>query len=164
MGYTTDFSGRFNITPHLSGVHCAYLTAFANTRRMKRRADQTETRPDPVREAVRLPIGPDGAYFTGEGGLMGQDDGPDVLNHNEPPEGQPGLWCQWVPTADGTGIEWDGNEKFYDYVEWIQYLIDNFLAPWGYTLDGTVKWRGEYMDDNGEIVIARNVVTRRNTS
>ena len=27
----------------------------------------------------------------------------------------PGIWCQWVPTDDGKGIEWDGGEKFYNY-------------------------------------------------
>jgi hypothetical protein len=34
--------------------------------------------------------------------------------------GFPGFWCQWVPSADGCGIEWDGGEKFYAYDKWLQ--------------------------------------------
>ena len=50
---------------------------------------------------------------------------------------------QWRPTADGTGIEWDQEEKFYDWKEWLQYWIDDVLAPRGYTLTGSVEWSGE---------------------
>ena len=55
----------------------------------------------------------------------------------------PGLWCHWVPNGegyswsgneaamdrDGTYLAWDGGEKFYDSVEWMEYIIDNFLRP-----------------------------------
>ena len=51
---------------------------------------------------------------------------------------QPGLWCGWRPNEDGTVIEHDGGEKFYDYTEWIQYLVHHFLEPWGYKLNGDV--------------------------
>src|SRR5205085_8197663 len=46
----------------LSKEHAAYLRAFAQTRRM-RRGPQCGALPDPVREAVGLPVGPQGAYF-----------------------------------------------------------------------------------------------------
>lgn len=72
---------------------------------------------------------------------------------------QPGLWCQWIPNGDGTAIVWDEGEKFYEYVEWIEYLIHHFLAPWGYELDGSVTWQGEETDDKGIIVITSNVVS-----
>lgn len=49
------------------------------------------------------------------------------------------LYCQWVPTEDGEGIKWDGGEKFYSYTKWLQYLIDNFLIPNGYVLNGEVE-------------------------
>ncbi len=38
---------------------------------------------------------------------------------------------------------WNGAEKFYNYVEWLQYLIDKILAPRGYTLNGECQWFGE---------------------
>jgi hypothetical protein len=47
----------------------------------------------------------------------------------------PGYYCQWMPTSDGTAIEWDECEKFYDSVEWMQYIIDTFLKP-GATMSG----------------------------
>jgi len=97
----------------------------------------------------------------GETGYAGQDRGPDILDHNKPPKGQPGLWCHWVPTEDGMGIEWDGGEKFYDYTEWIRYLIHHFLAPAGYVLNGEVEWQGEDPSDIGKIVVKDNEVSAR---
>jgi hypothetical protein len=158
MGYTTDFEGQFNLDKPLTAEHSAYLTAFAQTRRMQRNPELTAKMPDPVREAVGLPLGEQGEYFVGGTGMMGQDRTPDVTN-DRPPMDQPFLWCQWTPTEDGTAIEWDGGEKFYSYIEWIQYLIQHFLAPWGYILNGTVEWQGEDRGDSGRIVITDNKVT-----
>lgn len=73
-------------------------------------------------------------------------------------EGMPGFWCQWVPTEDGWGLEWDGNEKFYNYVEWLDVLIKKFFIPWGITLNGDVEWFGEEHDDRGIIRVRDNVV------
>lgn len=70
----------------------------------------------------------------------------------------PSHYCQWTPTADGTGIEWDGGEKFYDYTEWLAYIVEHFLRPWGYTLNGSVKWQGEDMDDRGVLIVEDNCV------
>jgi hypothetical protein len=176
MGYTTDFMGAFLLDKPLSPEHYAYLKAFNETRRMRRDAEKTKLRPDPIREAVGLPVGPEGSYFVGEGGFMGQDNGSDVIEHNDAPGqrgydwtkspskiepepwAQPGLWCKWVPNQDGTAIEWDGAEKFYDYVEWITYLIEHFLEPWGYKLTGNVEWQGEEDEDVGVICIRNNRV------
>lgn len=71
----------------------------------------------------------------------------------------PGIWCDWVPSKDRTSIVFNGSEKFYNYVEWIKYLIRAFLAPNGFVLNGTVKWRGEDMDDLGRIIVKDNVVS-----
>jgi hypothetical protein len=120
--------------------------------------DKIFNRLDSIREAVLLPIGGDGEYFTGAVGFAGQEDGPCVLDFNRPPGSQPGLWCHWVPTKDRKGLEWDGGEKFYHYVEWLEYLIEHFLTPWGYVVSGTVKWSGEEEEDNGTIFVENNVV------
>jgi len=66
--------------------------------------------------------------------------------------GFPGFWCQWVPSADGCGIEWDGGEKFYAYDRWLQLIIDRYLKPAGVELSGRVLYRGEDADDIGYIV------------
>ena len=70
----------------------------------------------------------------------------------------PSNYCQWVPTKDGAGIEWDGGEKCYNYVEWLGVIIDRFLKPWGRTLSGRVEWQGEEGDDQGVIHVRANRV------
>lgn len=102
MGYTTEFSGRFDLDKPLTVAQVVVLRNFADTR------------------------------------------------HEDEP-GTPGIWCQWVPTEDGQGIEWDGNEKFYAYVEWLDYIVKKFLTPWGITLSGEVQYRGEEFGDDGTI-------------
>ncbi len=70
-----------------------------------------------------------------------------------------GGYCQWVPTTDGTGIEWDNGEKFYDYVPWLKHIVEKFLVPWGYILNGAVQWSGESVTDIGTIVVKNNAVS-----
>lgn len=112
MGYTTDFSGEVSITPPLNAHEIAYLQRFADSRRMHR---------------------VQGPYYAEPGNNMGQSrEG--VLDRNEPPASQPGLYCCWEPNEDGTAIRWNGAEKFYDSAEWMAYLITTFLKP-----DATVQ-------------------------
>lgn len=161
MGYQTDLDGAWKVTPPMSPEHIAYINKFTETRRMKRDVKKAALLPDPIREAVGLPIGYEGQYFVGGTGYAGQDRDASIIEYNEQPTGQPGLWCKWEVSKDGTTISWNGCEKFYDYVEWIQYLIDNFLTLWGYTLNGSILWQGEEIQDRGEIVIKDNVVNIR---
>ena len=148
MGYTTDFNGSFNLTPALNEQQAAYLHKFAEVRHMQRHVDICSKINDPIREAVNLPIGDEAEYFVNDSGRF---DDKSIINYNNPPKNQPGLWCQWIPTEDGDGIEWDGNEKFYDYIEWIKYLNENFLKPWGIVISGIVSWSGEDSGDIGVI-------------
>ena len=159
MGYSTEFRGEFTLDKPLSPEHKAYLDAFSATRRMKRDSAIAETLPDPIRIAAGLPIGIEGEYFVGNTNDFGQDHDVSVINYNSPPSDQPGLWNQWTPSEDGKYIEWDGGEKFYNYIEWLEYIIERFIGPWGYKLNGEVDWRGESWDDTGTIEIIDNKVT-----
>lgn len=159
MGYTTYFTGRFELDKPLSKKHLKYLLAFNGSRRMKRDSAKAEKMNDPVRKAVGLPIGVDGEFFVGTAAKnCGQEETPDILDFNCPPGGQPSLWCQWTPTKDGKYIEWDEGEKFHAYVEWLMYICKTFLKPWGYQLNGKVSWHGEDDDDRGLIVVNCNRV------
>jgi len=158
MGYQTVFDGEFKLNKPLKKKQIEYLKKFAETRRMKRNSIETEKLPDPVRKAVKLPIGVEGGYFVGDTEDFGQGRTPDIIDYNSPPNGQPGLWNQWVPNEDGTAITWDGGEKFYSYVEWLRYIIGHFLAPWGYVLNGEVTWSGEEQGDVGIIICKNNKV------
>ena len=73
----------------------------------------------------------------------------------------PGGYCQWVPSKDGSRIEWDGNEKFYNYVEWMRHLLSAYLVPWGHTVNGMVEWIGDERGDMGLIEVRDNKMTVR---
>ncbi|MFD7980263.1 hypothetical protein [Streptomyces sp. NPDC059071] len=152
MGYTTHFTGAVTVTPPLNPSEIAFLRKFAGTRRMNRT------------------LGP---YYVDGSGPFGQGGDDDIISHNEPPKGQPGLWCSWGPTDDGTGIEWNGAEKFYNPVEWMQYLIDHFLKPgahahghpgfeaftFDHTVNGAIDADGEEPGDVWRLVVTDNTVT-----
>jgi hypothetical protein len=159
MGYTTSFDGQFNLSKPLAEEHSQYLHRFSETRRMKRNSVVAEEMSDLVRKAAHLPIGTDACYFVGGTGYAGQDRDQSIVDYNRPPVGQPGLWCQWIPNNDGSAIEWNGAEKFYDYIDWLKYVIDNFLQPWGYVLNGTVEWQGEEPDDRGRIIVKNSMIS-----
>lgn len=160
MGYTTDFTGEFAVTPTLKPEHAAYIRAFADVRHMQRDPVKTEALADPVRIAVGLPVGKDGEYYVGgeeswdttELARIG------IINSNRQGSTQPGLWCQWTANDAGDAIHWDGGEKFYYYTEWLEYLITNFFKPWGYKLNGKVKWQGEERSDKGYLYLCNNKV------
>ena len=149
MGYTTEFTGYMKIDPPLNPEQVSYINKFSGTRRMKRDPDKASQIPDPLREAVGLPIGEDGCYFVGGDGWKGKDEDDSVIDYNSSPAGQPGLWCQWVISGDGTGLEWDWGEKFYEYEDWLVYIQVHFLTPWGSKLTGEISWSGEEWDDRG---------------
>ena len=143
MGYSTDFSGQFTLDRKLDDETFDLLNGLASTRRMKRNVDSK--------------YGVDGEFYIGKGDF-GQDEEDNIVDYNTPPRTQPSLWLQWIPTDDREHIEWDGNEKFYSYVEWIEYIINKVLKPKGYVLNGVVEWGGEERSDVGEITITDNVV------
>lgn len=158
MGYTTEFEGAVKFNKPLTMAQGSFLRKFANTRRMKRDESKAAKMPDPIREAVGLPIGVEAGYFVGGSGHCGQDRDASVLDGNAPPQGQPGLWCKWGIDATGQYLGWNGAEKFYDYVEWLEYLIKHFLAPWGIIANGLIRWGGEERNDVGAIEVTNNVV------
>lgn len=76
----------------------------------------------------------------------------------------PSIWCQWILEEDSAEtVEWDGNEGFTGYTEWIQYLYDNFFKPWGIELSGTVFFQGEEIGDFGGIIFKDGKAYQINT-
>ena len=60
---------------------------------------------------------------------------------------------------DNNQLVWDEGEKFYEYIEWLEYLIENFFEPLGYVLNGQISWTGEDYDDRGIIAVVNNRVS-----
>jgi hypothetical protein len=142
MGYTTEFDGVIELDKPLTEEDKNFLIEFANSRRMVRKFDCTDK------------YGIEGEWYI-------KDESFNVLDQNKPPKTQPGLWCQWVPTDDGKGIEWDGNEKFYEADNWMKYLIQGFLAPKGYKCNGEILAQGEDMYDRWHLIVKNNKVFRK---
>lgn len=151
MGYITKFKGQINVEPPLNAAEVAYLRKFSDSRRMDREQ---------------------GPYF------VGHDSEGGIKDRNRPPAGQPGLWCLWEPTEDGTAIKDGGHDvSFYDPEEWMQYLIDHFLKPgalasatsdpqfnqftFDHVLNGTIDATGEEPGDIWRLKVQDNVVTRQ---
>ena len=148
MGYSTDFTGSFKTNKPVDESTYKLLQGLAATRRMNR-SDLPEE------------YGVDGEFYIEDEENCGQSQSPKlgkIVNCNTPPSTQPGLWLQWIMLEDHQTIEWDGNEKFYQYVEWIVYLIEKILKPRGYIVSGEVEWYGEDRNDEGIIKVEYNVV------
>jgi hypothetical protein len=160
MGYTTEFTGFVTIEPPLNRHEVAYINRFADSRRFARHS---------------------GPYQV-EGGNYRDSD---TIEYNQAAPGQPGLWCDWTVSDDGTAIGWDGTEKFSHSVEWMRYLIDTFLSPtavlrtelasrvdgryyaadfhfftFDHVLNGTIDAAGEDPTDRWRLTVRDNVVER----
>lgn len=158
MGYTTYFNGNFEIKERNSGNPIneelkIYINRFSLTRRMTRDNNKIkEVYPNWEELCFHGNLGTNGEYFIGERGFTDES----VINYNGSSP-QPGLWCQWIINNKGE-LVWDSGEKFYNYVEWLEYLIKNFFEPEGYILNGEVTFEGEDDDDFGVIVCKDNHV------
>ena len=157
MGYTTYFSGEFTFNKPVTEELKTYINKFSDTRRMVRDNNKIkELFPNWREFCFNGDLGIDGAYFVGGDGYAGQDRDESIINYNSAGS-QPGLWCQWI-INDRNELVWDEGEKFYNYVEWLRYLIKHFFEPLGYELNGTVDYEGEDPDDFGRIVVSDNFV------
>jgi hypothetical protein len=156
MGYSTDFFGRWELNKPLTDEQANYINKFADTRRMKRNVKKLKELYK-GEHGLNGSYGIQGEYFVGGTGFAGQDHDETIEEYNHPPRTQPSLWCQWN-IVDNKYVEWDGSEKFYNYIEWIRYYIDNFFEPWGVLLNGEVQWQGEDREDIGKIIITDNEV------
>lgn len=149
MGYSTEFSGKIMIDPPLNTAEMQYLMDFSESRRMKT-------------------LG--GCYS------ITSEDNDDVIDYNKPPDNQPGLWCDFVPLSD-TELGWNGSEKTYDAIDWIEFIIEHFLKKnahaqrsgdrlfesfqFNHVCNGKIVAQGEDPDDRYVILVKDNKVTVR---
>ena len=89
-----------------------------------------------------------------------------ILEANEDPDTIPTgdrqarSYMQWVPSETLDHIVYDGNEKFYDYVPWLTWLLAH-LKSLGVTATGTLHWSGESASDTGTIDVLDSDITVR---
>jgi hypothetical protein len=153
MGYTTDFYGFWTLTPALSLAQTDYLQKFSRTRRVQRNPDAIIDR---RLAAIRLDLGVDAEYFVDT-----EDEDRSIVDVNQPPGKQPSLWCQWRVNDRGNRLEHNGGENFYEYVPWLDYLVEHFFTPWGVRINGSVRYEGKELIDSGTIEIIDNHIEVR---
>ena len=138
-GYDTQFYGEFKFNETISPQLNKYLKKFSASKRVK---------------WCGLPeiFGIDGAFY-----YDGMDDAismymfgenisllnPVKVTSHLPPDDQPSSWCNWTPSKDGNSVRWNCRKNSYEYIKWLQYIINNFLGPHGYTLNGKVTYYGD---------------------
>ena len=160
MGYSTDFYGRFKFDKPVSEQLAEYINRFSATRRMPRDNEKIkEIYPNWKELCFFGQLGKNGEYFAPDTKDFGQAMDDSIIDYNGFRSSvHPGLWCQWVISEDREYLEWDGGEKFYNYIEWLEYLIENFFEPLGYTLNEEIEFQGEDSSDFGTIIVVNNKV------
>lgn len=161
MGYSTDFYGKFKLKNQLSDYLFNYINTFSSTRRMKRDNEKIkEIYSDWKERCLYGYLGEEGEFFIYDDPEFYQYIDESIIDPNNPPKTQPGLWCQWIVEKinDKDYILWDNNEKFYHYIEWLKYIIENFIIPSDNKLNGYVFFEGENFKDIGLIEVKNNKI------
>lgn len=160
MGYDTYFTGELVMSRRLTEPEHEYLSAFLDTAHYARDTSKLEGIPDPLREAVGLPLGDQGCFFMGRDKSVASD----MIQYEDtlledydygPPVNLPDHGTDWylVRLKDGRDILCHGDGKSRGlYTDWLMWLVENILTPWGISLSGEVTWRGDDEEDMGRIV------------
>lgn len=142
MGYRVSTVGHIDVKPALNDEEYEYLTAFAESRRWSR-----------SQGPLWVPSSP---FSFGED----EDEVAATTDEvNQPPGGQPGLWCPWIPGCRGSCLQIrdDGTDgKNYGIVPWLQYLIDTFLRP-----DAAAKGKAEFETFTFDHVVSGVIAAHR---
>lgn len=87
--------------------------------------------------------------------LLEFNEDPDRIEDTEHPTRS---YLQWVPSETLDALVWDEGEKFYDYEQWLQWIL-RWLADRGVRASGQFDWRGEDGSDIGRITVVDSAVT-----
>ncbi|KAL9654140.1 hypothetical protein ABK040_016486 [Willaertia magna] len=182
MGYTTEFQGKFNLNKNLATNPKALqqIQILNLTRRIQYNLEEiVKKEKKTIEEIIQLygveaefydpnlttvlekypnPLDWQFEFFNDNSMIFEIHKNPLYLNYNSPPLCQPSLWCQWCYNKEENVLEWDGNEKFYYYVDWIVYIINVILKPEDFIVNGKINYIGEDTNDFGVIIVKNNVV------
>lgn len=154
MGYTTWFEGELTPNKPFKKEFVNYINAFSKKRHEPRDVEIIKhSDPDWAKHCLDGNLGPYGMYYVG-----GFDE--EIIDRSAA-KGYtcPGYRCDWHINEKTGVVEWNGAEKFYEYTDWLIFLIENFFEPAGYILNGEFIWIGEDSEDRGKISVVNNKVS-----
>jgi len=73
-------------------------------------------------------------------------------------DAMPDSYLQWVPSEDLQALVYDDNEKFYEYKDWLKWVLSHWIGRWGIVANGEILWSGEETDDNGILKVENNIL------
>lgn len=154
MGYSTWFDGELTPNKPFKKEFINYINAFSEKLHEPRDVEIIKrSDPDWTKHCLDGNLGPYGMYYVGDF-KEGTIDRSAAKGYT-----CPGYWCNWYINEETGVVEWDGGDKFYQYTDWLIYLIENFFEPAGYILNGEFFWTGEESEDRGKISVINNKVS-----
>jgi hypothetical protein len=173
MGYDVDYIGHFDLNKQLTDEHAQFIKDFARTRHYLRAWKPEEENGiwwvDPEDKYSPVWNDPEFLEFLNTTKIKNLEKARSeyttkrwgCIDYNKTNTGMPDLWCQWIPTDNNWCIIWDGGEKFYKGIKWLEFIIENYLKPWGYVLNGNVlvKDYGNNESGDGQLIVEDNKIT-----
>lgn len=72
------------------------------------------------------------------------------------------MWFQWELNDSLDGLKWDGDEKFCDADECMEYIIKHTVKKYpNLKFNGIIQAQGEDFDDRWQLIVKNNKVTRK---
>ena len=159
MGYTTWFEGGLTPNKPFKKEFVNYINAFSEKWHEPEDVEIIKRfDPDWAKHCLDGNLGPYGMYYVGNFDEGSFNKG--IIDRSAA-KGYtcPGYRCDWCINEEAGVVEWNGGEKFYQYTDWLIYLIENFFEPAGYILNGEFIWIGEDSEDRGKISVVNNKVS-----
>lgn len=154
MGYTTWFEGGLTPNKPFKKEFVNYINDFSEKRHEPKDVEIIKrSDPDWAKHCLDGNLGPCGMYY------IGSFDEEIIDLSAAKGYTCPGYWCDWHINEKTGVVEWNGAEKFYEYTDWLIFLIENFFEPAGYILNGEFIWIGEDSEDRGKISVVNNKVS-----
>lgn len=83
------------------------------------------------------------------------------IDYHKANPGMPSLYCHWIPLDDNKTLKWD-NEDFSKGLDWLKFIIENYINPWRYQLNGELyvtNADSEFPFESGKIIVTDNIIT-----
>ena len=149
--YAINYSGQLNINIQLNKNIGLLINNLHTTPRLTRDLEKLANRYHTSVENIMIRYGNDAEFYFNNNTID------KTILENKPPGTQPSVRSNWFYDNTTNSIVWNGYENYND-IEWLNYLINTILKPHGYTLNGSLEWKGNSSDDFGSLNVDNNEI------